>query len=263
MPRKKSVTELRKEWHALDKDWYSIYQWPSLAVSAYTEETAALILAHYTEIRLNVVGLRQANYALDAHRGQCALQTNISQFTEKRFVRAMYNLGTHHELGQMLDYEVPLKAYQAAPHGDIDLLSQLDDSLLVIECKQHHSKESILKGLLQAYTYTRLVNEVRDGFRRSFRLKDRLTLTPAVLVFKATTAGIQLQSLGRYPYTRDLLRRMNNELEAISLGRTRFYLGTDSDAVIDGSLIATPYMSGDALVSFRQGFVPAFGHIEV
>ena len=90
MGRRKSSVDLLREWRALPRDWYSIYQWPSIGASAYSERIAAHILAGFAQISLTVIGLRQRDYAVAAHKGQSALATEISQFTEKRFVRAMF-----------------------------------------------------------------------------------------------------------------------------------------------------------------------------
>lgn len=261
MPRGKSTDDLKREWGSISRDWYSAYQWPSLGMSAYSEQVAALILDDYQQMRLNVEGLRQSNYALTSHRGQCGLQTAISQFTEKRFVRAMYNLHDAGSLGKMLDYEVPLKAYRSAPHGDIDLLSLNEASLFIIEVKQHHSRESILKGLLQAYTYARLVQEVKVRFTRSFGLERSVVLVPAVLTFDTAASGRQLRSFAEYPNSKALLCCLNVDMVGLGLGQIRAYVSTDKEATLDECLTANPSDLGGCMVSFREGFIPQFRRI--
>jgi len=261
MPRGKSTADLQQEWAALPRDWFSAYQWPALGVSAYAEQVAALILQDYGRIVLNVQGLRQSSYKMPFHHGQCDLQTTVAQFTEKRFVRAMYNLHETELLGKMLDYEVPLKAYRTALHGDVDLLSLDGKSLLIIEVKQHHSRESILKALLQAYTYARLVQEMKASFTQSFELDESVELVPTVLTFGTAEAGRQLNSLAQYPNTTALLSCLNRDLLGFGLGQMRAYLCTDGGAALDTCLTATPSDLGGCIVRFREGFVPQFRRV--
>jgi hypothetical protein len=256
----KSTDDLKGEWSSIAKDWCSVYRWRSLATSAYCEQVAALILQDYEQIGLNVQGLRQSNYAQTGHRGQCDLQTPIAQFTEKRFVRAMYNLAKNKmpSLGHVLDYEVPLKAYESAPHGDIDLLSLHEQSLFIIEAKQHHSKDPILKPMLQAYTYARLVQVVKAQFTRSFGLESSPMLVPVVLSFETAESGKQLMTFGKYPKTGALLKRLDTDLLGLGLGRIEAYICSDGEAALNSCLTAKPNGLGQYIVTFKEGFVATF-----
>lgn len=261
MTRRKTNDDLKREWSSVSKDWYSVYQWPSLSTPIYSEQVAAFILDDYQRMRLNVKGLRQSNYKISSHRGQCGLQTDISQFTEKRFVRAMYSLHETDLLGKILDYEVPLKACQSAQHGDIDLLSLNASTLFIIEFKQHHSKESILKGMLQAYTYTCLVQAMKGSFCRSFSLAGSVVLVPTILTFDTGESGRQLNDLAKYPNTRALLCCLNRDMVGLGLGQIRAYISTNDKADLDKCLTANPSGPGEYIVNFREGFVPQFRRV--
>lgn len=50
---------LLKEWQALSKDWYSIYQWARASRAGYTELIAGWIDREFPGIRLATEGLRQ------------------------------------------------------------------------------------------------------------------------------------------------------------------------------------------------------------
>jgi len=158
-------------------------------------------------------------------------------------------------------WDILLKAYRSAPHGDIDLLTLDGRSLLIIEVKQHGSRESLLRAFLQAYTYARLVHEVKDRLTRAFALEASVELVPAVLTFTTAQAGKQLRAFARYPRTRALLDRLDRDLIGRGLGETRFYLNTDSEAALRECLTANPSDLGGHIITFREGFVPRFRRV--
>ena len=112
------------------------------------------------------------------HRGQAKLRTFIAEFKEKRFCRALFNLGQVSGLGRVIDYEVPLKAVRGAKHGNIDLLCSEGISLLVVEAKKPSSKESLLRAVLEAFTYSTLVTKERAAFSQGLRPSPRNLARP-------------------------------------------------------------------------------------
>ena len=88
----------------------------------YKEIVSHLIINEFDTITLVYKNLRTDSFRIVDHHGQCELQTQISQITEKRLLRAMYNMQKIDPIGVVIDYEIPLKATKSAYHGDIDLL---------------------------------------------------------------------------------------------------------------------------------------------
>jgi len=60
---------------------------------------------------------------------------------------------THWAIGRVLDYEIPLKEHQSDSIGNIDLVSRNGDTLYILELKKPSSRESMLRCILEAYTY--------------------------------------------------------------------------------------------------------------
>lgn len=126
---------LNSEWQKIEKDWYNIYQWKSLKLKSYADDIADIIVNDFHLINLVKKDLRQNNFKIDDHCGQAQLSTPIAQFTEKRFLRALFNFANEKPLesiGKVIDYEVPLKGKRGAQHGDIDLLARNNNNLFVI-----------------------------------------------------------------------------------------------------------------------------------
>ena len=254
MARGLTRTELEVEWLGLPKDWYSIYRWKRTVGVGYTEWLAEWIAASFEEIRLATDGLRARSFRVDDHRGQITLGTGIEQQTEKRLVRAMFNVVELPLLGRVIDYEVPLKDAQGADHGNIDLLCTQPGACLCVEAKKPMARESILKAVLQAYAYSLLVSTRRELFLNSFGLNPHLRLTPAVLSFASAQSGRQLMALSGYPRLLNLLDIMNARLAGERIAALRFFIVQNSADELKSCLTTKEGTNGDVKAVFRDGF---------
>jgi hypothetical protein len=251
------------EFAVLPKNWYSIYQWDRTARDGYAELVASLIMAWQHQIELCITGLRQGGFRVAAHRGQAKLRTGIAQFTEKRFCRALFNAGLVSGLGQVIDYEVPLKATEDAPHGDIDLLCTEGVSILLVEAKKSSSNESIVKAILEAFTYSSLVASVRGTFLNDFGLPQDTPMVPVVLTFLNSTSGRQISKIEGYPRVRNLVSELNRLLKERDVSPLRFFLVTNGESGLSTCLSTERQPNGDVRVLFREGFIPDVAEVEL
>lgn len=254
MARGLSKTELEAEWQALPKNWYVIYQWERTSRAGYLEWIAEWIVSSFLQIELKAEGLRRRSFRAESHRGQIDLQTGIEQLTEKRLVRAMFNSTQLPPLGNVIDYEVPLKDTKKAKHGNIDLLCALPETALCVEAKEPDSQESILKAVLEAYVYTSLVSSKKQLFLSSFKLDPTLQLTPAVLTFASAQSGRQLKELNKYPYLLKLIEMLNAQLANIGVAPMRFFVVENPVSELASCLATTSETNGDVKAVFREGF---------
>ncbi|MCA8994781.1 MAG: hypothetical protein KDA88_22580 [Planctomycetaceae bacterium] len=244
------------EFASLSKDWYSIYQWPRTSRVGYTELVSSLILAFQSHIQLMESNLRQSNFRVPDHRGQAKLQTEITQFTEKRFCRALYNHSCLPLLGDVIDYEVPLKESQNASHGDIDLLSVNENEVMFIEAKKPTSNESILKAILEAFVYSSLISMVRQAFVREFSLHPSSCFVPLVLTFPIAASGRQLDTIENFPRLRRLVTELDRILIDRGIERLRFLVVENSQDELESCLTTVRGSNGDVKVVFQEGFIP-------
>ena len=244
------------DWRQTPKDWYHLYRWSAAARDAHTEPAAALITHAFDSISLKTDGLRQQPFRLSDHRGQLRSEpAQVAVVNERRIVRALFNAKRLPLLGRMLDYEVPLKEVRDADHGDVDLISVSRGDCLCVEAKKPGSDESLLRPLLQAYTYSRLLWLHRRRFLDEYDLDSQTRLTPAVLTFDETRSVDQLYSLDKLPRLEALLRLLDRELEACGLGAIRFFVvGADSVAIKE-SLTMSPTEETDV---YRPSFGESF-----
>jgi len=251
------------EFTALPKNWYSIYQWGRTARVGYGEWVASLILSRLDQINLVLTDFRQSGFRVGDHRGQLQLQTDIAQFTEKRFCRAMFNRSQVPLLGRVIDYEVPLKGTQNAPHGDIDLLSADNGKALLIEAKKPGTNESVLKAILEAFAYSSLVATVRSTFLQEFSLPQSSELVPVVLTFPSASSGRQLAGIDRLPRLRRLIVGLNHRLGQQGIAPLRFLIVDNEQAELDACLMTRQDPNGDVKVVFRNGFVPRIRKLDM
>lgn len=247
-------TDLNKEWQALPKNWYAIYQWRRTSKDGYTERIAQWIIESFTQIALATDGLRNRSFRADDHHGQITLSTGIEQLTEKRIVRAMFNAGEIPLLGKVIDYEVPLKDTADAKHGDIDLLCSVAERVFCIEAKHPKASESILKAVLQAYAYTSLVASKKLLFLSSFKLDSQSQLTPAILTFASAQSGQQLRQVGKYPHLLKLIGLLNDKLGRNGIAPIQFFVIENPDKELANCLTTTSNSRGHVKAVFCQGF---------
>lgn len=113
---------------------------------------------------------RQASYNTDNHTGKSVLKNIIGERREEKIAYAMYCQYKDNPsvFGKILDYQVPLKNKSTDKGlGKIDLISVKESSkpgtkiIYFLELKKDNSKETLLRCLLEAYTYSKIIDKVK------------------------------------------------------------------------------------------------------
>ena len=219
---RKDKTTLTAEFNNLKKDWLSVYNWESLSAKSYLNDLCEILVGRLDEISNNE-GLRTTGFRVTTHTGTIELMTDIDQITEKRICRALFNDSTVPIFKKFIDYEVPFKEKQDSRHGDIDLLASDSTSVFIIEAKKSDPSFSVLKAILQAFSYSILVNKVKGVFFREFELDVARTITPTVLIFEDSECARELRQLKAHPSLSKLLDKLNDKSRSSGIGRIRFF----------------------------------------
>ena len=137
------INILQSEYSKEMKTWKHIYQWKRVKSKGNIEIISEMLLKDFDKTIWSDRGLRTKDFNIQSHKGLCQIQTPITQFTEKRFCRALFNEfnnNDHPLLGKIFDYETPLtepnQKQNKINQGDIDLVSRRDNDLLFIEVKK-------------------------------------------------------------------------------------------------------------------------------
>jgi hypothetical protein len=143
------------------------------------------------------------------------------EYNEKLLAIALFNTKKAYCLGEIFDYEVPIKEKQTDKYGRIDLVSRdvNNQSVKLIELKikaKNKNDETLLRALLEIYTYYKLIKSSNsyDKFLKDYDLLplEYPRFQPAILTDKHALSGQTLLSIKKYPRTQALISTMNNEI---------------------------------------------------
>ena len=125
---------------------------------------------------------------------------------EDRIAKEIHKEKVYKELGEVFDYQVPLKkTNKDTGVGKIDLVAfnKNENNVYLLELKRRDSTETLLRCVLEIYTYWKQLN--KDNFKKSFDfLPLDANIIPAVLIFKDSVQYKQYES--EHPKTRKLMK---------------------------------------------------------
>ena len=132
----------------------------------YTEIIAEWLLSHVDLFNKIKLINREGSYRIESHDGKIINQE--SNRAEEKIAMKLFDYSQNKgeifdKFGKIIDYQTPLKNIQTDDAGKIDLLAYNEDTdtLRILELKKSDSKETMLKCLLEVYTYLKIVNKVK------------------------------------------------------------------------------------------------------
>ncbi len=166
-----------------------------------------------------IIVVERENYKVITHDGEL---TDSNQ-EEKNLAKKLFNQSNPKDrkkrtvfdfIGAIVDYETPLKSSNSDKGvGKIDLLSVADDepkpSIFILELKKKNSSESMLRCVLEAYTYSKQVNKPKLG--ESFGVLKDFDLKAAPLLYKGGKQWEEMQEInaGKKPQLKMLMEQLN------------------------------------------------------
>jgi len=134
-------------------------------------------------------------------------------YSEKLLAIAIYNSGSKFCFGKVIDYQVPLKERQKDRFGEIDLLAKSRDSIKLLELKINgKGKETLLRALLEVYTYHKLLSGSVQKFITDFNLAADTYFQPGILTDQFSLSGHTLSNMAAFPNTSALVSELNAEI---------------------------------------------------
>lgn len=185
----------------------------------YTEVIAKELLGMLSELKSISMISRTKSYNIIAHN---RIDINPkSNRHEEIFAKELLNL--HDErLGTILNYQIPLKNTQKDKAGKIDLISfnERRNSVHLIELKYDGNKETLLRTVLEIFTYSKIVDS--DRLLRDFpEIKSDLgpKIIPTVLMTKECTCFKELEEMvnGKRPKLKELSQELGIEFYSIDI----------------------------------------------
>ena len=152
----------------------------------YTEIIAEWLLSHVDLFNKIKLINREGSYRIESHDGKIINQE--SNRAEEKIAMKLFDYSKNKgeifdKFGKIIDYQTPLKNIQTDDAGKIDLLAYNEDTdtLRILELKKSDSKETMLKCLLEVYTYLKIVNKVK--LLKDFGLPKDTIVKASPLVF--------------------------------------------------------------------------------
>ena len=152
----------------------------------YTEIIAEWLLSHVDLFNKIKLINREGSYRIESHDGKIINQE--SNRAEEKIAMKLFDYSQNKgeifdKIGKIIDYQIPLKNIQTDDAGKIDLLAYNEDTdtLRILELKKSDSKETMLKCLLEVYTYLKIVNKVK--LLKDFGLPKNTIVKASPLVF--------------------------------------------------------------------------------
>ena len=152
----------------------------------YTEVVAEWILKNiYLFDHIKPI-TREKSYKVDSHDGKN--KDNDSNREEEKIAMKLFDLSENQGkvfeiIGKIIDYQTPLKDIQTDKAGKIDLLAynENEKTLRILELKRPDSKETMLRCVLEAYTYLKIVD--RTKLLKDFGLPENTIIKACPFVF--------------------------------------------------------------------------------
>ena len=129
---------------------------------------------------------RENSYKVDSHDGKN--KDNDSNREEEIIAMKLFDSSQNQGkvfdiIGKIIDYQTPLKDIQTDKAGKIDLLAYNEEEkiLRILELKRPDSKETMLRCVLEAYTYLKVVD--KDKLLKDFGLPENTKIKACPFVF--------------------------------------------------------------------------------
>ena len=173
----------------------------------YSKVIVDYLVEHINEFKKglsNITVTRCNSYRTESHNGQSTFNFDEHPKGERREEKIAHAMFCQYKdkpglFGTILDYQVPLKSKKNDKGlGKIDLLSVADGSkpgnkkIYFLELKKDNSQETLLRCILEAYTYSKIIN--KEKLCRDFSIsKKEKDFVIAPLVYKADGFEKQLE----------------------------------------------------------------------
>ena len=148
---------------------------------------------------------RRSSYKVEGHDGNP--DNPDSNREEELIAMAIKRQGNLAVLGEVIDYQTPLKSVQKDKAGKIDLLAYDGKTLRILELKEPDSKETMLRCVLEGYTYLKTVDQAK--LIADFGLPPNTAVEACPFVFKN---GSQWQEMRQErPHLNRLIEKLNTK----------------------------------------------------
>ena len=179
----------------------------------YTEIIAEWLLDNFYLFDNIKMISRESSYKVDSHDGE--IKNKNSNREEEKIAMELFNFSQKKGeafdiIGKIIDYQTPLKNVQKDDVGKIDLLAynENEKTLRILELKRPDSKETMLRCVLEAYTYLKIVDKTK--LLKDFGLPEDTVIKACPFVFYGKEQYREMQR--DREHLKDLIEKLGIEV---------------------------------------------------
>ena len=155
---------------------------------------------------------RENSYKVDSHDGK--IKNKDSRREEEIIAMKLFDFSQNQGkvfdiIGKIIDYQTPLKNVQTDDVGKIDLLAynKKEKILRILELKRPGSKETMLRCVLEAYTYLKILDKTK--LLKDFELPEDTIIKACPFVFVEGEQYKEIQEDRKY--LKELMKNLDIE----------------------------------------------------
>ena len=178
----------------------------------YTEIIAEWLLDNFYLFDTIKMISRESSYKVKTHDGK--IKAENSNREEEKIAMELFDYSqnkgvTFDIIGKIIDYQTPLKNVQKDDVGKIDLLAynENEKTLRILELKRPDSKETMLRCVLEAYTYLKIVDKAK--LLKDFGLPEDTIVKACPFVFFDGAQYKEIQEDRKY--LKELMKKLDVE----------------------------------------------------
>ena len=174
----------------------------------YTEVIAEFLCDNIYEYINGIKTISREDYSVETHDG--IIKNKNTNRKEEKTALEMFNK-KYDLIGKIIDYQTPLKATSEDKEtGKIDLLSFDGETLRILELKKKTSKETMLRCVLEGFTYLKTADH--KNLAESFKIKPK-NIKASPFVFKDGEQHEEMKELqnGKRPHLKKLMALLDSK----------------------------------------------------
>ena len=185
-------------WKFYSQDFVNYRGKTSDKESYYTEIIAKWLLDNIKLFNDIKMISRENSYKVNSHDGK--IKNEKSGREEEIIAMKLFDFSQNQGkvfdiIGKIIDYQTPLKNVQTDDAGKIDLLAynENEKTLRILELKKPDSKETMLRCVLEAYTYLKIVDKAK--LLKDFALPENTEIKACPFVFYGKEQYREMQEI--------------------------------------------------------------------
>ena len=184
----------------------------------FTEVIAEFICGHISEFMNGITTMtRESSYKTPGHDG---IIKDLGSGREEEIIAMKMYDREYDFIGKMIDYQTPLKNKRNDEAGKIDLLAYDGTTLRILELKKPDSTETMLRCVLEGYTYLKTANISK--LLADFKLPSDTIVKACPFVFKNGEQHSEMRE--QRPHLKRLMDLLDSKPYYISKINGKFFV---------------------------------------